>query len=250
MDTNPEKASGPTESGTHTEDLAKESQEKTDGGVLEALVKTAQKEGKELTLGQVAELLKLVTTGTFVSVGIALLSLIGLGFSAGTWYEAHYPSTSESPKELKPIVSRQKPQGSIAIKALPYKGAPEWYADHTYWLEQEGDRDKKGEVIAGYAIGEATFTTSNATFPFETLLSVPAGYEVRSRAAYLLSSGSAKPSSLEILPTQPTDDTFRGLKVPVPECNKNDLVLILFRVSSKKRDLPLTVADIVQGTVR
>lgn len=87
----------------------------------------------------------------------------------------------------------QKPQGSPMVKAVPNKDQPEWYLDHTFWLQQEGDRHKKDGLIATYALGEAQYMARARTIPFAIVLSVPEGYALASHAAFRVASSTGHP---------------------------------------------------------
>jgi len=140
----------------------------------------------------------------------------------------------------------QKPQGSPTVKAIPYDGQPEWYGDHAFWLQKEGDRHKDAHLIAIYALGEVKYMASGRTTPFTIILSVPEGYALASHAAFREASAQGHPL-LEALDPTPSNDTFRELKVSVSECAKQDNVVVLFRLDGRDAKASINVTDIVRA---
>jgi hypothetical protein len=155
---------------------------------------------------------------------------------------------------LKPASSitaaivRIEPQGVPTVRGVPYNGQPDWYSDHTFWLEQEGDRDKKQGVVKGYEVGEAKYTTTSATDAFHVILEVPDTYEIASHSVFRLTTSGDREFFERIEPI-PEED-FRRLNVSIPECNKGDKIIVLFRVESKVSGAPLDVASIVKAYLR
>jgi hypothetical protein len=145
-------------------------------------------------------------------------------------------------------VVRLEPQGTPAIRPVPYKGQPDWYSDHSFWLEQEGDRDKRQGIATAYELGEASYTTASATYKFAVVLRVPDKYVIASQAAFRVTTLGSREffERLEPLP----EDSLRGVRVSVPECNKGDRVNVLFRVESTLAGAPIDVADIVKATLQ
>ena len=153
---------------------------------------------------------------------------------------------SIKPATLSSGEALQKPQGSPTVKAVPYEGQPEWYGDHAFWLEKEGDRHKEAHLIATYALGEVQYAASVRTIPFTIILSVPEGYALASHAAFRDASAQGHPLLEQLNPT-PSNDTFREFKVSVPECARQDKVVVLFRLDGKYVNGSINVTDIVRA---
>lgn len=213
------------------------------------LVEAAQKEGEKLTLAQLKQLVGLITIKTTVGLLIAIFTLISAAFSVGIFWNNHFSSSIGQPS-VGPTVPplRGKPLGSPKIRPVPYTGQPDWYSDHMFWLEREGDGDKKQGLVKGYELGEAEYTTTSPAISFWVVLHVPDTYEIASHSAFRLTTSGDR-RLFERLEPVPEED-FRGLKISVPECGKGDKIIVLFRVESKVSGAPLDVSSIVKANLR
>jgi hypothetical protein len=126
-----------------------------------------------------------------------------------------------------PPTRMEEPEGSPILRYLPYAGQPSWYEDHVFWLLEEAKR-LRGVSVAQYALGEASYTATSTTIPFEIVLNVREPYVIVARVAFL-QKAPLDTVRLEELKIRPTSNS-RELRVPVFRCEKADKVVVLFRV--------------------
>jgi hypothetical protein len=214
---------------------------------FDKLVDEIQNHGDKLRVRHLAKLVHSLTIPTVILLFSAGVSVVVFVFGCGVWWEKRFPpEPNPSVSGLSPV-ARQKPQGTPSIRAIPYKGQPEWYSNHVHWLEQEGERDKKAPSLTqAYAIGESEYPVLAASSAFAVKLNVPGGYTISSNSAFRIRSSDGR-TFLEPLDPTPTDENFQGLQVQAPECDKADGVVILFRVESLKPGLSMRVEDIVKA---
>lgn len=146
--------------------------------------------------------------------------------------------------KLRPMpITRKSPEGVASLRALPYPGELGWLGDHKYWLEQEGERDRKLGLIRSYLVAEARYVAPFPTTPSRLVLRAVEGYGLASRTAFLIKQ-SCSSTLAERIEVRSSGD-FRELKITMPEASVGDCVLTVFRVFSKTLQIPRELRDVV-----
>lgn len=142
---------------------------------------------------------------------------------------------------------RRKADSQPSVRALPYRGQPAWAADHIYWLEKEGERDREKGIVKEFAIGEVTGHFTWPTKPLRMVLRVPDGYALWNRVAFRITSTSGS-QLFERLEIDAGRDGTREVGVDVPQCEDGDRVITIVRVGTSASSMPRDLRDVL--TVR